>query len=76
MQGHQGAVECRQGAGVMAGRRLAGKGWLHDDRLPCMISACANKVQNFTVAAGHGGCFPMHFDSDMQLDMRRITAVW
>lgn len=26
--------------------------------------------------AGHGGCFPMHFDSDMSLDMRRITAVW
>jgi Rps23 Pro-64 3,4-dihydroxylase Tpa1-like proline 4-hydroxylase len=26
--------------------------------------------------AGQGGCFPMHFDSDMSVDTRRVTAIW
>ena len=26
--------------------------------------------------AGGGGCFPMHYDSDEQLDGRRVTAIF
>lgn len=26
--------------------------------------------------AGHGGCFPMHFDTDAALDTRRVTTIW
>ncbi|PSC70828.1 coiled-coil domain-containing 94-like protein isoform A [Micractinium conductrix] len=25
---------------------------------------------------GHGGCFPMHFDTDSSLDTRRVTTIW
>ena len=27
-------------------------------------------------SSGHGGCFPMHFDTDSSLDTRRVTTIW
>lgn len=30
----------------------------------------------YHLCAGGGGCFPMHFDSDEQLDGRRVTAIF
>lgn len=26
--------------------------------------------------AGHGGCFPMHFDTDASVDTRKVTTIW
>jgi hypothetical protein len=39
---------------------------------PCAAPLQAIKLQ---YNAGSGGCFPMHFDSDEQLDGRRVTTI-
>ena len=36
----------------------------------------AKVVQTESLHAGSGGCFPLHYDSDEQVDGRRVTAIF
>eukprot|EP00878_Enallax_costatus_P041821 GHUV01048715.1.p1 GENE.GHUV01048715.1~~GHUV01048715.1.p1 ORF type:complete len:312 (+),score=59.69 GHUV01048715.1:317-1252(+) len=56
---------------------------LNDDRSLCtMLSLFIPQLRleeqaiKLQYNEGGGGCFPMHFDSDEQLDMRRVTAIF
>lgn len=54
----------------------------HDSTLRVMLSVLMPEMRLDSQAikvqynAGHGGCFPMHFDTDAALDSRKVTTIW